>query len=86
MKKDYYVFVGQNATIGDPNPRTGMHSFWGCFYSFSSKQKRDEWVEENDSGYVSEICEAVTRRSGRKYDLGISIADYNYHLDMLQYS
>ena len=82
----YYAFKGQNATTGNPNPRTGMHSLFGSFYAFSSKQKRDNWIDENEAVSSSEICEAVNRKSGRKYDLGISIADYNYHLDMLQYT
>ncbi len=84
--KDYFVFDGQNASTGTPNKITGHMSFYGTFHKFETKEKALKFVEDNETGYASDICVAGTKRTLRKYDLGSSVTDYNYHLDMIDYN
>jgi len=83
-KKEFLVFDGQNASTGAPHPITGRMSFWGDFRNFSSKEKRQQFIDKHQR-YTGDIIVAGTRRTLRKYSLGCSLAAYNAWLDYLDY-
>ena len=78
----FYVFVGQNATTGKPNPKTGYYSFFGQCYQFRTKSERDVYHSEFRSNNPSEFCVKVNRRSARRYNLGMNMRDYNEYMDL----
>ena len=84
MKKEFFAWVGQNATTGTPNSITGYHSMYGDFRKFDCRKTRDYYVDNfyNQSN-PSEFAVKVNRQTGRKYDRGSSTIIYNEYLDML---
>lgn len=75
----FFVWVGQNATIGTPHRQTGCMSMYGDFIAFSSKDQRDEYHDNfRSNGY--DYCKKCTGNTGRKYKLGLSVCDYWYHI------
>lgn len=80
--KFYLAFYGQpNTTTGQPNESTGFMSRYGNLYAFSSKEKRSEWLSDNETNVANEVCCAVTKREARSYNLGLSIEEYDRYLD-----
>ena len=84
-KKEFFAWVGQNATTGRPNLITGRLSMFGDFRKFDCRKTRDYYVENfyNQSN-PSEFAVKVNRQTGRKYDRGNSIRIYNEYLNMLE--
>lgn len=76
----HYVFVGQNATTGQPHPITGKLSNYGGFIAFKNKADAKRYANEFYSNNPSEFAVAGTANTLRKYKQGVSW--YNY-LDML---
>lgn len=78
----YLAWIGQNATSGSPNSVTGRMSMHGDLHAFSTKENRDEFCDT-----YNHLCNrypiAVSRNSARKYHLGMSVRDYNEHIDQL---
>lgn len=74
----YFVFVGQNATTGEPHPITGNMSFWGRYYGpYPSRKAAQAFAERHsDYGYSRHIHEVGTARTLRQYSLGCSVQNY----------
>jgi hypothetical protein len=78
---EYLLFVGENASYGNPNSITGRYSFYGRILKFRSKEERNLYIEEK-TGYTSrEIVKKGNRKTLRKYDLGSTLQNYNDYLD-----
>ncbi len=78
-------FSGKNTTTGTQNPRTGYMSIAHSIEVFSSKNARDEWV--NNGKITADMrgnCrKAVSKNELRGLNLGLSVADFEQHLEML---
>ena len=83
VSKSYYVFVGQNATMGTPNANTGLMSNYGSVYCFRSKEKAKHFADNYN--HPREFAKAGSARSIRKFCLGLSVRDYLYSLEILDY-
>ena len=83
--EEYLLFVGQNASTGTPNKRTGHMSFFGRYLKFATKEERQDFIDEKTGFSCREIVKAGTRNTLRKYDLGCSLNLYNESLDNLDY-
>ena len=82
-KKLFWAWVGQNATFGTPNQRTGLRSMHGSVRVFSTKKKRDDYVDYyRPNG--SEDATKESRGSLRKYHFGMTLSSFNSHLDEVQ--
>jgi hypothetical protein len=84
--KTYYLFVGQNATTGQPNKITGYYSFYGRIYAFSSKSERDTVYSHLDGRSAQDKIVKGGRTKMRSLCLGLSMLDFNSYLDSLDYS
>ena len=82
--KEYLVFIGQNASTGNPHPITGRMSFWGWYKKFTTKESRKEYINDLCL-YLPEFAVMGTRRTLRKYSLGCSLAQYNEFLDWAEF-
>lgn len=77
----YYAWVGQNATTGSPNPKTGRMSMFGTLYRFDKKSDRDGYVDDYfNNENPSEYAVKVNKATARTYCLGMSVADYEDYL------
>jgi hypothetical protein len=83
--KYYYVFIGQNATTGQPHPITGRSNIYGSFIAFKHKADAKRYVNEFYSGNYSEFAVAGTFNTLRKYKQGLSWYEYITYLLMLDY-
>ena len=72
----WFVFVGQNASAGEPHGQTGRMSCYGYFLAFSCKFERDEYTAHFRPNNPGEFCKNCTARTGRKFALGMTIRDY----------
>lgn len=79
LKKYVFVFVGQNATTGEPNKKTGRLSNYGQFYCFDNAAAAKEFAD-NQNGINDQIIEIGSARALRKYALGSSVVNYIEHL------
>jgi len=82
MKKNYYVFIGQNATTGEPNPRTGRMSKWGDVSIFESKREALLFAAEKETGNAQDVIVAGTKRTIREFCLGVSVAQFEENIEM----
>lgn len=84
MNENYLAWVGQNATTGSANEKTGRMSMFGDYKIFETKKERDSFVNEfYNSSNPSEFAKKCTKRTGRKYSLGMTVRDYENHIDEL---
>ena len=75
--KDCYVWVGQNATTGQPHPITGKMSMYGSLLKFKTRQQAREYADNYyNHCNPSEYAVAGTVNALRKYHQGMSW--YNY--------
>ena len=85
MKQDanryHYVFIGQNATTGQPHHMTGKMSYYGNIICFKYKEDAKRYVNEFRSNNSSEFAIAGTVNTLRKYKQGQSW--HNYLSDLL---
>lgn len=77
----YYVFNGQNASTGVPNEITGNMSYYGDVLKFNSKKEALEYVEDKSGFSAQELIVAGTKRTMRKYCLGMTVADFELWLE-----
>ena len=88
MPKKYYAVQftpGVNTTTGTPNTTTGHMSIAHDLMVFSSKEKRDGWVENGKvtSDMRGNCRRSVTKKEARNLNLGICVADFEQHLEMM---
>lgn len=81
MKKYYYIWKGQNATIGTPHPQTGLLNMYGDLIAFSSKKKRDRFYNEYYDNNPSVRLYKCSRTTCREYFLGWSVREMNEYID-----
>lgn len=73
----FFVFIGQNASTGEPHHLTGRMSFFGRYYGgFGSRQDAVAFAAAHDDGSPQTISVAGTARSLRCYSLGCSVQSY----------
>jgi hypothetical protein len=81
VAKLYYAFIGQNATTGKPNTRTGYHSLYGDLYAFISKRERDCFVDSRYNSSSQIIAVATNKRDAkRKYFKGMTQVEFDQYL------
>jgi len=83
MKYYYAVefFDGVGTTMGSPNALTGLRSKACSVRAFTTKAKRDEYVDE----YSQRIRKPVSLSGLRPLRLGMSMPMFKHWLDDLQY-
>lgn len=81
--KYYYAFVGQNATTGRPNSKTGKYNTYGDLIAFTSRKERDGYVDNYSSYTGLEYAVKCNKSSARQFFLGMSVYDYQEHLKMI---
>ena len=86
MEKKYYVFKGQNASTGKPNPITGRMNFYGDVLVFENKGIALAFVEDFETPMANDICEAGTKRTMRKYCLGMSVVNFEEMIHQTYYT
>ena len=77
---NYYAFKGQNASCGKPNQTTGLYNTYGDLIAFSSKEKRDYFVENYYGNNPSEFVVSANKKQARGYCLGMSVRNYEEYL------
>ena len=80
VKKYHFLWIGQNATTGEPNQQTGELSYYGGFIAFASKESRDEYYNNWRRVNPSERCIKCTANTGRQFKLGLSVHNYWFYL------
>ena len=84
-QKIHYAWIGQNATTGTPNYITGRLSKYGNVLAFSSRLLRDNYVDNfYNQNNPSEYAVKVNKKSGRAYNLGMSVFNYEEYLRNLE--
>ena len=76
--KNYYTFLGQNATTGAPHPITGRLSMYGDLIAFSSMKKRDHFVAEYYDQCNPSKTATKTNKHNAKSDYCAGMSKYNY--------
>lgn len=82
--RQYYAWVGQNASTGTPNPITGGMSMYGTNHVFVSKKERDEFVNGYRSDNPSKQCIACSLRGLRRRNLGCSVRAFGQDLQTIK--
>lgn len=75
--RNYYLFVGQNATTGTPNAKTGNLSYYGDVYKFRSLKERNQYIEEKTGFSCQEKIVAGGYQKMRSLNLGSSVINFN---------
>ena len=78
----FWVWIGQNATTGTPHPQTGNLSLYGDFKHFNTRKERDEFYDNYH--HINNRVYKCTVKTGRKFKLGCSVADYLEWLAMVK--
>ena len=74
----------KNTTHGSANPKTGKRSFYGTFRRFKTKEDR-QWFVDHCVVYSDVDHHICNEKTGRKFDLGCSVAVYKESLNILEY-
>ena len=83
MKKRFYVWLGQNATCGEPNMITGRLSRFGDVLIFSTKAKRDAFIEDYYDPNGNKRAVAGSKKDMRGYNLGMSVRAFEEYISYL---
>lgn len=84
-KLKYYVFIGQNATTGTPNPNSGNLSVYGDLKSFHTLESRNEFFNNFHSNNSSMRIWKTNKQSARlKFFGGMTQNGYNDYLDQVR--
>ena len=73
--KNFYAYLGQNATTGTPHPVTGRMSMHGDIIAFSTIEKRDQFVAEYSD--INKYAEKCNRKTAREYCQGMAVSNFN---------
>tara|TARA_R110002096_G_scaffold160196_1_gene326313 strand:+ start:162 stop:458 length:297 start_codon:yes stop_codon:yes gene_type:complete len=82
IKNDYFFFTGQNSTIGNAHPTTGNRDTYGFTYRFKTKAAAVEFYNDYSHAPIQRVGKA---RAIRTFHLGTSVANFNEHLNDLEY-
>lgn len=78
-----YVFVGQNASTGSPNPNTGRMSFFGSIYAFKTRKDALDFADDHYSPYAQDIIAVGGVTTMRKYCQGSTVRNFKIDLDQV---
>jgi len=81
---EHLLFIGQNASTGQPHPVSGRMSFFGWYYKFKSREDRQAYLD-NHYPLCGSFRVSGTRGTLRKYSLGSTWEQYNREIDMTEY-
>jgi len=70
-----------NATTGTANKQTGRYSRHGSYLKFNSSKDRQEYISNHL--YSKDFWYICGKGTGRRFSLGMSLADYNEYLEQL---
>ena len=77
------LWIGDtNCTWGTANRKTGKRSFFGGFKRFKTVEDR-LWFLNNAVFYSNKRAYKCSDKTGRRFDLGCSVEQYNDGLNML---
>jgi len=76
-----WIFVGQNASCGTPNEKTGRMSMYGDFYQAPDRKTAKEWAEKMDDGSAHTIVAIGGKRAMRQFNLGASMRQFGENLE-----
>ena len=76
IMKNFYIFMGQNATCGTPHPVTGNLNMHGDLIAFSTKEKRDHFFDEYNPNRAGIELTKCTDKTCRKFFRGMTV----YHM------
>lgn len=80
----FLVWIGDlNCTFGTANSTTGLRSLHGEFRVFTTKEKRDYFLDNYRSATYCSVI-PCTINTGRKYALGETVKQYKYIIDCLE--
>lgn len=79
--KIYYVWVGRNATTGQPHDRTGRMNRYGDLLAFSSMENRNLYFERfyNDNPLIFAVA-TNGQEAKRKYCAGMTQSNFDEYL------
>jgi hypothetical protein len=78
----YLIFIASgNATTGQPNKQTGRHNRHGGYLKFRTREERANYLTDNPHDNVY-WC-TCGKGTGRRFSLGMSLADYNEYLNQI---
>jgi len=80
--KEYFSWIGANATTGTPNKNTGRMSMYGEIRKFYSKKALDDYCSNFDSRF-NDYPRPASRKFLRTKCLGMPVRDFNEYLDYL---
>lgn len=85
MKKEIFVFIGENASTGTPNENTGRMSFYGQVYRIDGtlRQAR-EWSDMKEHRTTRKICVVGGKKKMRQYCLGQTMRNFEETLHYAQ--
>lgn len=78
--KNYYLFVGQRASTGTPNDKTGRMSMYGSVRRFRTLAERNECQNEVYTGEPHQLLVAGGKREMRRCCLGMSMYVFEQYL------
>lgn len=82
QNREIFVFIGQNATCGNPHPVTGRMSTYGTIYRIAGTlREAREWADYRDNGYAQTVIAVGGRRKMREFCLGQTMRNFNDTLD-----
>lgn len=79
--KTYLAWVGQNASTGTPNPKTGRMNKYGTLHVFSSKVLRDKFCDQYNDRHNCYPVKTTRKEAKIKYCAGQSQHDFDLDLD-----
>lgn len=85
MSKKYtYIWIGQNATTGDPHPLTGYMSRYGHLYKVLKKEASEMLdILERKHYPNAQITKIGGKRTMRQFHRGISVSQFETELEYL---
>jgi hypothetical protein len=81
-EKQWYAWVGQNASTGTPNPNTGRMSMYGDNHKFRTRKERDDFVDDYYDRNGNKYAIKCSRQQLRGCNLGMTVRDFDNHIDV----
>lgn len=82
IHSDYFVFIGEHATTGEPHRLTGFRSTFGQTFRFRTKKAAQAYLE--DASYHPIMAIGKIKQI-RRFHWGLSVDQMNEHFNCLDY-
>ena len=82
MKNDYFAFVGEHATTGEPHRLTGLKSTFGQTFRFKTKKAAEAYLEDVSHSPIMEVGKV---RTIRRFHWGLSMEQMEEYFNCLDY-